>query len=406
MMEIDLDRAPCCYFSSNDEGIILEVNEMLCHQLDYDKGQLLGNGVDAIFTLPTRIFYQTHFFPLLKMQGHADELFITLQTKNKKQVPVLVNAERREDSGNIIIRYIGIPVHNRKKFEDELVAARKEAEAALRENTALQQARQELQKHAEQLDQHIAKVNRQNEELKQFNRVVTHDLQEPVRKLSVFGNMLLSAGENYGNSKAVVKKLLRASHQLRSVIFKLQQYIWLTESATSLTGISFNKLLLIVQQKLETEYPDSALIVKAENIPVVQADWDQMHMVVHQLLSNAIRFRKKGEKAVVEITSTILQKNRFTNLEGKYQYHDFLKLQVKDNGIGFDPRHKDQVFDLFRNVHPASGHGIGLSLCRRIIENHWGKITIDSEPGEGTTVTILLPVENSSLNAETENNIP
>jgi phosphoserine phosphatase RsbU/P len=406
MMETSLDRAPCYYFSSNDEGTILEVNQMLCRQLEFDKEQLLGNTADAIFTLATRIFHQTHFFPLLKMQGHADEIFITLQTKDKKQVPVLVNAERREANGNAVILYIGIPVYNRKKFEDELVAARKEAEAALRENTALQQAKQELQQHAEQLDQHIAKVNQQNEELKQFNRVITHDLQEPVRKLSVFSNMLLNAGENDGNSKTIVEKLLRASGQLRSVIAKLQEYIWLTESATNFTEIKFNKLLMVVQQKLETEFPGSSLIVKAEDIPVVQADWDQMQLVLHQLLSNAIRFRKKGEKAIVEITSTILQKNRFTNLEGKYHYQDFLKLQVKDWGIGFDPRGKDQVFDLFRNVHPASGYGIGLSLCKKVVENHWGKITIDSKPGEGTTVTILLPVANSRFNAGVERNTP
>jgi phosphoserine phosphatase RsbU/P len=401
MMEISLDRAPCCYFSSNDEGIILDVNETLCSQLHYDKEQLLGNTVDAIFTLATRIFHQTHFFPLLKMQGHADEIFITLQTKNKKQVPVLVNAERREVNGNAVILYIGIPVHNRKKFEDELVAAKKEAEAALQENTALQQAKQELQKHAEQLDQHIVKVNQQNEELKQFNRVVTHDLQEPVRKLSVFSNILLNADENHGNSKTIVEKLLRASEQLRSVIFKLQQYIWLTESAIKLTEIDFNELLLLVQQKLEKEFPASSLIVNAGDIPVLQADWDQMQVLLHQLLSNAVRFRKEGEKAIVEITSTILQKNRFTNLEGKYHYQDFLKLQVKDNGIGFDLRRKDQVFDLFRNGH-TSGYGIGLSLCKRIVENHWGKITIDSKPEEGTTVTILLPVENNSANAKME----
>ena len=175
--------------------ILVDVNETLCRQLGYAKQELLQKKIDSIFTIATRIFYQTHFFPLLKMQGHAEEIYISLQTKNKEEIPVLLNAETIKTDDIIVIVHTAIMVRNRKKFEDELIAAKKVAEDALQQNTALLQAKQELQQHLQQLDLQMHKVNKQNQELKQFNHVVTHDLQEPLRKLSVFANLFLDNPE-------------------------------------------------------------------------------------------------------------------------------------------------------------------------------------------------------------------
>ena len=116
---------------------LVEINETLCIALGYTKQELTGKKLDIIFTIATRIFYQTHFFPLLKMQEHAEEIFISLQTKDKEEIPVLLNAERIIINGETRLVHAGIVVRNRKKFEDELIAAKKSAEAALKENTAL-----------------------------------------------------------------------------------------------------------------------------------------------------------------------------------------------------------------------------------------------------------------------------
>src|ERR1044072_3391538 len=89
------DQAPCLYFSSADDGTLLEVNERLCTVLQYHRDELVGKKNEILFTISTRIFQQTHFFPLLKMQGHAEEIYISLQRKDGEQVPVLINAERK-----------------------------------------------------------------------------------------------------------------------------------------------------------------------------------------------------------------------------------------------------------------------------------------------------------------------
>ncbi len=403
-MESNLDTAFCCFLLTGDDGLIIEANQRLCSKLGYKKEELIGKKVDLIFPIATRIFYQTHLFPLLKMQGTAEEIFITLKKKEEGELPLILNVERKEDQEKTIIQYFGIIVHNRKKFEDELVAAKKTAEAALRENTELTKAKESLQQHLEELDEHLSLINKQNEELQQFNQVVTHNLQEPLRKLSIFSNLLLEGNPAFGDEKSVIAKLLKTADQMRSVITGLQNYIWLTSQDNNPTTIDFNSIILQAQQKLEKDFPGENLELEVENIPPIQADQGQIHLLIYQLLSNAIRFRKQNENAIVRITSTRIQKNLFTNVKGKYKYREYLQLQVIDKGVGFESEYKHQVFDLFKRLHEKSGIGIGLSLCKKIVENHQGRITLDTKPGQGAIVTILLPFD-QGIDTITKNQI-
>ncbi len=386
-----LDEAPCIYFSAKDDGIVVDVNKTTCKILGYEPEELLGQKIDLIFTVATRVFQQTHLFPLLKMQTTVAEVFISLLAKNKEQVPMLLNAERKLSNGSAINIYIGIVVNNRKKFEDELVAAKKAAEAALNENTALIQAKVELLAHAEQLDQQISVVFKQNEELRQFNRVVTHDLQEPLRKLSIFTNMLQD-GKEGDKDQLVLQKIKDVSARMRSIVSGLQQYVWLTESKNNYREVQLDKLLLLVNQQLKKTFPGVDLDLKVEGVIPFQADHDQMSLLFYQLLSNSIRYRKEKIKANVWISGTTTYKNKYVNIPGRYQYTHYLKIEIKDNGAGFDPHYKEQVFELFKRLNVNSGLGIGLSLSKKVIENHNGKITIDSKEGEGTKVTIVLPL--------------
>lgn len=393
-----LNTAPCIYFAITDEGILLDANEHLCANLGYKQQDIVGKKAELIFTLPTRIFQQTHFFPLLKMHGHAEEIFITLQKNNGEHLPVLINAERKTIEGQAISLHVGIIVHNRKKFEDELIAAKKAAEAALNENTALVQAKQALQKHAEELDQQMYLVNKQNKELKQFNRVVTHDIQEPLRKLSVFTNMLLESDEEEGQKKAV-EKIKRVTEQMRSIISGLQQYVWLNDAPLNITETDTATLLSELKPQVEKDFPDVTMIIETGKLQRVYGDREQIYLLFYQLLLNAARFRKEEGKAFVAINIETLQQNKFRNVEDKYQYVNFLRIQVHDKGIGFDPRYKEQVFELFKKLHQESGRGVGLSLCKKIVENHQGSIEIDSAAGKGTTVTILLPINEPAASA-------
>lgn len=391
-------EAPFLYFSSTDDGILLEVNDTLSRYLQYSRNELIGQKAEIIFTMPTRIFQQTHFFPLLRMQGHAEEIYITLQTKEKEPVPVLINANRNMINGEGISVYAGIVVHNRKKFEDELVAAKKAAEKALSENTALLEAKRELQKHTELLDEQMNLTKKQNEELRQFNHVVTHELQEPLRKLLVFTNMLLEK-ENEDASKKTTHKIKAVSEQMRTIISGLQQYVWLIETPVKKTPIDLKALLVEINSELQKDQPSFDISLSKEDLPVIEADKEQLRFLMQEIFTNAIRFRKEGEAVKINVTATEVQVNKFRSVAGKYQYTSFQKIQVKDNGIGFDAAYKEQAFMLFKRLHSVSGRGVGLSLCRKIAENHEGSIQIDSRSGEGTTVTILLPYRDKNTSS-------
>ena len=390
-----LDIAPCGYFSFSDEGRLKEVNHTLCFLLKTSAEELLGQKIENILTLPGRIFYQTHFFPLLKIQGHAEEIFITLLAKDKTELPVLLNAKKFEAGPDIRYACAFITVHNRKKFEDELVDARNKAQRALQENVILNAMQQKLQHHAEELDEQLALVKKMNAELQQFNWVVTHELQEPLRKIAVYAKRLKDPALPEANAQfySNLDKLLKANQRLRAVVSGLQQFMWLQEAPLEFVKVNPGDLLMASYGKIIKEFDAGLIALSLEEMPGLVADGQQLEMLFYQALSNCIKFRKKEEKAQVSVRATVLQKNRFREITDKYKYENFLRIDITDTGIGLDTRFKDQAFGLFKRLHATiEGTGIGLALCKRIAENHSGYITIDGKEGEGATLSVFLPL--------------
>lgn len=389
MIESMFDRSPVGFFSFFDDGTLHLVNETLCSLLGYQKKELAGVNVERLFTLPTRIFYQTHLFPLVKMQSHAEEIFVTLLAKDKQHLPVLLNAKRFEEQAGSFTACSFIVVANRKKFEDELVAARKAAETALKENSELAKAKAELQRHAEQLDDQLHTINKQNYELRQLNHVITHGLKEPLRKILVYSEML-HIQESPGKKIKNIQKLNKATSQMRTVVSGIQQYVWLDENPTRFSEVRMPDLIKKVEESLQNEFGD-LLLLRSNQLPLIKADPQQLHLLFYHILSNAIKFRKE-KKALVSITASLTQQNRFRSDGHKYKYEDFVKIEIRDEGVGFDPLFKEEVFGLFNKFHVSEGVGLGLALCRKIADNHNGVIKADSRVNGATTITVELPL--------------
>jgi phosphoserine phosphatase RsbU/P len=334
------------------------------------------------------------------MQGNAEEIFITLRNKDGTSLPVLVNAERIDHNNKEVYQYVGIIVSNRNKFEEELIEARKVAQKALSENVDLLQAKLEMQQYVEALDKQIKIIAKQNDELKQFSRVVSHNLQEPLRKLSVFTELFLQAPNTIEQYK-YLEKLRNASAQMREVVSGLQKYVWLSDAPLNFTKIEINRTLANIISQLNNEFPGIQLTIEMPESYIIEGDIEQIHLLFYELLSNSLRFRKQKESASVSITIENIQKNIFQSVKNKYKYVDFLQINIRDRGTGFNPDFKDQTFELFKTLHAESGKGIGLSLCSKVVNNHNGSIKIDSKPGEWTLITIYLPWNHVNI-AETE----
>ncbi len=384
-MSEPLDSAPVGFLSFTDDGIIQHANGALISYLN--SHQLTGKKVESIFTLPTRIFFQTHLFPLVKMHGFADEIFVTLLGKSDQGLPVLLNAKRMDWEGKKITTFAFIIVHNRKKFEDELVAAKKTAEASLRENTELQKARTDLQSYTEQLERQMELVKRQNREMQQFNHVVTHNLKEPLRKMQMYSGRLATTLD-----MPDMEKLLRATDQMKHVVSGLQQYVWLTEKSNQFINLQLNDVVSKAGDQVKEDGNAHLFDLHVESLGNIEGDAEQLQILFYHLLTNAVKF-KKEEKAVVTIGSTLLKKNTFRSLTGKYQYEDFLRISIRDNGVGFDPLYKENVFELFRKLHYAEGQGLGLALCRKIAENHSGSIEAETQVNLYTEIILWLPLK-------------
>ncbi len=383
---------PCVYFATSNDAVIIEANDSLCHVLGYSRDELIGRKLESIFTLATRIFQQTHFFPLLQLKGHAEEIYITLRARDGSDIPILINATRKENGEQTQLHFAGITVSKRKKFEDEIIAAKKAAEKALLENTSLKAAQEELQQHAAELDTQIALTNLRNQELKQFNHLATHTFQEPLRKLLFYSKQLIEslAGQH---STINAQKVRNAAEDMNVKLKGLQQYVWLTNEELVWDAVDLLPVAEAARDLLKVEHPGITIALESEAIPIIEANAAQMQFLLTALLANAVKFRKPGNAVHVRIYASTLLQNKFRQLTGKYKYEEFLKLQIADNGIGFDDKYQDQAFELFRKLHPADGAGIGLALSRKIVENHGGSIVLESERDIGTTVNIFLPLK-------------
>ena len=381
------EKGPFGFFAFSDSGMLIALNETSAAELKYTREQLHGSDVEKIFTLPTRIFYQTHFFPLIKMHGNAEEIFISLRCSDGEQLPVLMNARRMQWEENMITCCAFIVVRNRKKFEDELVAARKTAEKALNENIELLNVKNELQHHASELDRQVQQVNRQNEELQQFSHVITHSLKEPLRKLMMFSSMLEGRSDDVNLSR-----MLRSANQLSSIVASLQQYVWLNEKRNEFSEVDLGAIVAGAEKQLKEESVTYILHLRYENLETVHGDADQLQLMMYHILANSIKF-KKHDRAGVAITTVTIKQNKFRNIEDKYQYEDYVKIEITDDGIGFENVYNKQIFELFQKLHNNDGQGLGLALCKRIAENHEGFIEAESEKGMFTRIIVWLPLK-------------
>jgi phosphoserine phosphatase RsbU/P len=393
-MEGLLDIAPCGYLSFRDDGEILWVNETLSRWLGYPKTTLVGKRVDFIFTTATRIFYNTHLFPLLKLHERADEIFLSLVTRENEDLPVLINAVRRQEAGVSVNHCVFIPVHQRKKFEAEILAAKRDAENALKENTQLKEITDSLEAKTLELDRHYQKQISITQNLVQFSKIVSHDLQEPLRKIDLFADMIFTEHGHVFNARSTsaLKKIESAVARLRVLTNGLHQYVSV-ESEQLFTAVDLVMAVRLGASKAMElrKFEDFDLTV--EDLPSIQGYKNQLELLFYHLIDNSIQFRAPERKLSITISSVAVDENVFRLNADKYKFTEHVKVIYTDNGIGIDMKFKEYIFDLLKKIDPAMpGLGIGLPLVKKIVDNHSGLLAVESIAGNGIKFILTLPV--------------
>ncbi|MDQ1086753.1 MULTISPECIES: ATP-binding protein [unclassified Siphonobacter] len=254
--------------------------------------------------------------------------------------------------------------------------------------TAKVQYQQELENKMQALDQ-------SNFELEQFAYIASHDLQEPLRKITSFGERINSKyRENLGDEGAhYLTRMLGATQRMKLLIDSLLSYSRASRPEEPFTPVQLQDVVKNVLSDFELRIAETQASVSIGSLPTILALPTQMHQLFQNLIGNALKFNSPERSLTITINS--LPASRQEIAEARLPVgQNFHKLTIADNGIGFESKYSEQIFTLFKRLHGRSeyeGAGMGLAICKRIVENHGGAIYATSQSGQGTTFVLLLP---------------
>jgi signal transduction histidine kinase len=270
--------------------------------------------------------------------------------------------------------------HELLNHERKLLAANRKLEQEVQERRLKEEKIRLLN---EQLLENNLQLKTTVEELDRFAYVASHDLQEPLRKILVFSDKLQTKYKDKLDTEVgqSLEKIAKASTRMQSLINDLLKFSRQTTADEDFVAIPLNQLLQDVIADLEIEIEKSSAQIHLDGLPEIWGIPSQIRQLFQNLLSNAIKFRKKSENPAIRI---------FTE-----PWNGLNRVIIQDNGIGFDPKYAEEIFMVFKRLHSYhefEGSGVGLSICKKIIDRHSGFIKAESKIGEGSKFIIEFPV--------------
>ena len=248
-----------------------------------------------------------------------------------------------------------------------------------------------------QLLETIEELNRSNSDLEQFAYVASHDLQEPLRKIVSFGERLEKRGKAINEDEEAamyLDRILSATRRMQTMINTLLDFSRLTQSRQEFEKTDLNSVARGVVSDLEIAIKQKDAIIEVAELPVIEAIPSQMAQLFMNLISNSLKFTGQGTRPLVSVRSENLSSTQKIEY-GFSPTRPYVRLVFSDNGIGFDNTDASRIFTIFQRLRGRSefeGAGIGLSVCKKVVENHNGIIMASGQPGVGATFTVLLPV--------------
>lgn len=236
---------------------------------------------------------------------------------------------------------------------------------------------------------------RTNKELEEFAYVASHDLQEPLRKITMFTERL---NAKYGNTidqegRVFMSRILASTENMKALIDNLLEFSRTTRSSRNFSSVDLNVVLQDVIANLQVKIEESKAKIRVHELPTFDAIPTEMRQLFTNVLSNAIKFQPAGQEPMITITSIKATPEEVKQMQldpRKRYYH----ISIADNGIGFEQMYEERIFQIFQRLHGKSeypGSGIGLAICKKIADNHGGIIRASSVPDKGSVFSILLP---------------
>lgn len=337
------------------DGIITSWNPSAEKMFGYLANEAVGKPITLIFP-PDRIGEEQIILRRVQENGIIENYETVRLTKDGKYINVSVTiCPIRDLSGNII----GLASLKRN------ISKRLEIEAALKD--------------------YMQRLERSNRELENFAFVASHDLQEPLRKIQTFCDILRSKFEMVLGEKGkyYLFRIINTANRMSILLRALREYSGISSPSIPFRPIDLTQVVHDSISKMSLEIEKAGARIEIGDLPVIEADPDQIGIIVQNLVMNSITFHQEGKRSEIKI---------YGSVKG-----DVCELLFQDNGIGFEQRYAELIFRPFQQLNlkgDNEGVGIGLTICRRIVQRHGGTITAKSNTAKGATFIIRLPVGN------------
>ena len=350
---------------TDSNGVITYVNQQFCEISKYSAEELIG---------------KTH--RIINSKFHPNEFFIDMwKTISEGKVWDGEICNRAKDSKLYWVHTTIVPYMDDQGKPEQYVAVRYDIT--------------ERKMAEEQLKVYSKKLELSNQELQDFASVAAHDLQEPLRKIQSFSDRLKVKAHEDLKPEAIdyINRIQNSALRMQVLINDLLTYSRVTTKAQPFLLIDLNQIVAQVISDLEIRIEKSRGKIICENLPSIDADATQMYQLFQNLIGNALKFHKLDVDPIVKIESSVFDKSMLA------QKGPACQIRISDNGIGFEEKYLDRVFTIFQRLHGKheyEGTGIGLAVCKKIIDRHGGYITAKSVVGEGSTFLFSLPVKQVS----------
>jgi signal transduction histidine kinase len=253
-----------------------------------------------------------------------------------------------------------------------------------------------LTRYRREIESYLAELNRSNKELEEFAFVASHDLQEPLRKIITFSERLQAKFKTSLGSEGstYLSRMTVATENMRTLIDNLLEFSRITRNKEAFALTDLNDILDEARSELELKIEETGADIQYQTLPNIVCNAPQIKQLFVNLLSNSLKFRDPQTPTRIRITAEPLsfQEKLDENLP---MMEDYVKIAFTDNGIGFEKEYADRIFQIFQRLHGKSeypGSGIGLAICKKIVDRHKGLIRVDSAPLKGSVFSLFLPI--------------
>ncbi len=398
-----LQSALDCIITIDHEGKITEWNPAAEKTFGRSRTAALGKDMaEVMIPKPMREMHQRGMARCLatgvgSMLGKRMEL--TAMRADGSEFPVELSITRiGSDEPPKFTGFIR-DISERKLAEEALRQSQEQLESRVAERTTSLQREVIVRRRAEaELETLAARLKASNRELQDFASVASHDLQEPLRKVISYGDLLKEQATSLTNAdRDYLARMQNAAKRMQTLIDDLLAFSRITTKARSFEPVNLNAVAQGVLSDLETRIQQTGGKVEVGDLPTIDADPTQMRQLLQNLIGNALKFHREGQPPIVKVRS-----ERVTGTDPLLPEADPVvdrcQIIVEDNGIGFDEKYLDRIFTVFQRLHGRGkyeGTGMGLAICRKIVERHGGEIAARSTPGQGATFVATLPIKRS-----------